>query len=249
MIPAAGLGSRFLPLTAVHPKELLPLGTKPLIHHALEEAERAGFDGAVIVLSPAKDAIRRYFEHSDASSIAERMQLRFAEQPQPLGLGDAVLKGLAEIDRAEPFAVLLPDDVVPESEHWLRLRRLHDSTSAPCLCVREVPLAQAHRFGIAVCSERDGWLHVDSLVEKPPPGTSASNLSIFGRYIVTQRVVAALEGMRSGGSELQLTDGFAAVLGEPPGVGAVEFRGELYDAGTPAEYALANARYGQLRGG
>src|SRR2546425_8581234 len=131
VIPAAGLGTRFLPATGVFAKELLPLGRKPLIHHALDEVERAGFTCATIVISPGKRSLRTYFEPDtaldtlllergdddglgrlrEATAIAERLHLSFVEQPSPAGLGDAVLVSRAAGD--EPFAVLLPDDVIP----------------------------------------------------------------------------------------------------------------------------------------
>src|SRR5215472_14311360 len=115
VVPAAGLGSRFLPASRVVPKELLPFGTKPLVHHALDEIVRAGFERAAIVVSPGKDAIRRYFEAEP--DLTRRLRLTFVEQPLPLGLGDAVVR-CRPLARGEPFAVLLPDDVIPTSDHW-----------------------------------------------------------------------------------------------------------------------------------
>ena len=170
VVPAAGIAARFLPVSHAVPKELLPLGTKPLIHHALEEAEAAGFSSAIVVLSPRKAAvIRTYFEQDrgleallhergleeaskalrEAAAIAERLNLRFVEQPSPLGLGDAILR--CRDIAGDAFGVLLPDDVVVEGDHWSQLMRLHADTGAPCLCVRRVRPEQAHRFGIALC--------------------------------------------------------------------------------------------------
>lgn len=262
VIPAAGAGSRFLPTSRVVPKELLPLGIKPLIHHALEEAERAGFTAAFIVVSPQKRVMRTYFEQEprleqllevrgdyaslelvrEAAAIAARLHLTFVEQPQPLGLGDAVLR--CRQAAGEKFAVLLPDDVVTGSAHWSQLRRLEEQTGAACLCVRPVSPDQAHRFGIAVCEATEGRLRVRELVEKPARGTAQSTLSIFGRYVVTGPVLDALEGFTARSqAELQLTDGFAAVLEQPPGVLAVQFTAEFFDSGTPEEYARSMARY------
>lgn len=262
MIPAAGIGSRFLPTTRSVPKELLPLGIKPLIHHALEEAERAGFTGAIVVVSPLKTALRAYFEREpslerlleargdeaalsllrEASAIARRLQLRFVEQPLPAGLGDAVLR--CRLLAGDTFAVLLPDDVIVSTEHWGHLLRLQDETGAPCLCVRPVPLEQAHRFGMAVCETAGPRLRVKALVEKPAPGTVRSGLSIFGRYVVTRPVLEALEARRVRWcQELQLTDGFAAVLDQAPGVYAIQFTAEFFDNGTPEEYVRSIARY------
>jgi UTP--glucose-1-phosphate uridylyltransferase len=262
VIPAAGAGSRFLPTSRVVPKELLPLGIKPLIHHALEEAERAGFTRALVVVSPQKRALEAYFEREprlermleargehgalasirDAAAIAERLQLTFVEQPEPMGLGDAVLR--CRSVAGETFGVLLPDDVVTSSAHWGHLLELQQQTEAACLCVRPVAAEQVHRFGIAICEPVGGRLHVTGLVEKPAPGSVRSTLSIFGRYVVTGAVLDALEELQAGcQGELQLTDGFGAVVGRPPGVLAMQFTADFFDNGTPEEYARSMARY------
>jgi UTP--glucose-1-phosphate uridylyltransferase len=262
VIPAAGLGSRFLPLSRIVPKELLPFGAKPLIHHALDEAECAGFAKAIVVLSPCKTAIRAYFdpdpelEHileareqgsslrlvREACAIARRLDMAFVEQPAPLGLGDAVLKcrSLA----GDRFAVLLPDDVVTTNSHWPRLLALNARTGGACLCVRPVPRHQMHRFGMAVCEESESALRVCALREKPSPSEVVSDLAVFGRYIVTAPVLDALAGMHPGeGGELGLTEGLTAAASVPPGVYAAPFEGERFDGGTPTEYARSAARY------
>jgi UTP--glucose-1-phosphate uridylyltransferase len=265
VIPAAGLGRRFLPVSRAVAKELLPLGRKPLIHHALDEVERAGFTSATIVTSPRKGGLRAYFEPDpvleralrerddpetlahlqEAAAIAGRLRLRFVEQPSPAGLGDAVL--LAGAASQTPFAVLLPDDVIPGADHWLRLLDVHAATGRPCFCVRTVPADTAHRFGIAVCApDGEGRLRVEHLVEKPPRGRAPSNLSILGRYVVTDEVLGALERAgrdRSRQGELQLTDAYAALVASSLPVMAVPFTGELFDSGTPEEYAASAARY------
>jgi UTP--glucose-1-phosphate uridylyltransferase len=263
VIPAAGLGTRFLPVTHAVPKELLPLGRKPLIHHSLEEAELAGFDRAIIVVSADKPALRKYFmpdpalerllrQRNDTDSaallreapeLAGRLQLRFVEQRRPAGLGDAIL-ACEELVRDEVFAVLLPDDVVFEAGHWQSLLSLHNETGAACFCVREVPFAEAHRFGIVQSRQDQGRLRVTGLVEKPVAGAAPSNLSIFGRYVITPPVLAALARLRrqKSGEELQLTDGFACVLDEHP-VFAVQFTGQVFDCGTLDQYAQSLVRY------
>jgi len=251
-------------------KELLPLGRKPLIHHVLDEVERAGFTEATIVISPGKWSLRAYFEPDltldsvlaergdeealqqlrEAAAIARRLHLSFVEQPIPAGLGDAVLVAAADAGD-EPFGVLLPDDVIPGGDHWPRLLAVHAETGRPCFCVRPVPMETTHRFGIAVCSSRgDDRLWVEELVEKPPPGRAPSNLSVLGRYVVTGEVLDALRRIareRPPGTELQLTDGYAAVLASPHGVLAVPFTGQIFDSGTPDEYAASGISY--LRAG
>jgi UTP--glucose-1-phosphate uridylyltransferase len=229
VIPAAGLGTRFSGHNVTVPKELLPLGGRPVLDHALAEAARAGFEAAVVVLSPAKHQIARFLSESDLPLPVETVV-----QPTPLGVGDAVLRCW----KNEPVAVLLPDDVVLETEHWVRLIDVHRQYGAAALCVREVPLETTSRFGIAEC---DGD-RVLGLVEKPPPGRSASNLAIFGRYIVTEPVAAALGRPRAAG-ELELTYGFAGAIEPFPGVRAIHFRGRIYDCGTPADYAASVAGF------
>jgi UTP-glucose-1-phosphate uridylyltransferase len=211
------------------PKELLPLGSLPVIGHALAEAERAGFDSAVVVVSPAKEQLRRYLAESKTP-----LPVEIVVQPQPLGIGDAVLRSW----QGEPVGVLLPDDVVLETEHWARLFDLYERHEAAALCVRAVPIETISRFGIAEC---DGD-RVLSLVEKPPPGTSHSNLAIFGRYVVTEAVIQGLRGAQASG-ELEITYGFVAAVPVPPGVRAHQFPGEIYDCGTPSAYAFSASRF------
>ena len=244
VILAAGAGARFRPLSEVVPKPLLLLGRKPLIHHALDEAASAGFESAVIVIGPQQQLIRRYFELEGLpSQIANRLNLSFAEQPMPLGSGNAVLCAERAVGGQE-CAVLLPDDVVAGSDHWLDLFRAHEEAGAATLCVRAVPPEDSVRFGIAVCEPNGDSLRVLRCVEKPPVGSEPSNLAIFGRYIVTAEVFAALHSSPAGAhGEFQLTDGFAAITGRRPGVAAVEFKGEIFDCGTPEEYARSVARY------
>jgi UTP--glucose-1-phosphate uridylyltransferase len=226
---------RFLPLSRFVPKELLLLGDRPLIHHAVDEAARAGFDAAVIVISPGKQSIRGYLD-----DIKPGLPIRYAEQTQPAGLGDAVLCG----PPGAPFAVLLPDDVLPGAAHWDALRRAHESTGAAALCLRAVPISLAGRFGMAAYHEEQDHLRIDGLVEKPEPAASPSDLSILGRYIVSAEVLGALRAAPPGsGAEVQLTDGFAAAVDRPPGVVAVRYEGDLYDCGTPHDYQQAVARY------
>jgi UTP--glucose-1-phosphate uridylyltransferase len=261
VIPAAGLGTRFLPMSRAIPKEMLPLGEWPVIHHALIEAEAAGFRQAIIVISPAKRAIRTYFEAApelereldaagnwvglrklhEAQSIASRMQLSFIEA-WTRGPGEAVLLSRDATGEQE-FAVLLPDDVVPSVDHWTALSSLWQRTGSPAMTVRRFDPSQASRFGIAICEPEGGMLRVRHLVEKPPVGQVRSDLRIFGRYIVTAPVLDALEERRHKTSgELQLTEGYAASLGHTA-VYASEFAGEYFDCGTPADFAESTMRY------
>jgi UTP-glucose-1-phosphate uridylyltransferase len=229
IIPAAGLGKRFAASGITSPKELLPLGGKPLIAHALEEAERAGFDAAVVVVSPGKKSLAQYLADNQ-----HPVPVEIVFQPQPLGIGDAVLRCW----RNEPIGVMLPDDVVLSTDHWIELTQRNRDSGAATLCVRPVPIETTSRFGVAEC---DGD-RVVRLIEKPPPGTCTSNLVIFGRYVVTAGVIAGLKAARAP-AELELTYGFAAIVGTAPGVRAVPFYGQIFDCGTPAQYAESKATF------
>jgi UTP--glucose-1-phosphate uridylyltransferase len=229
IIPAAGLGTRFAPLGLSIPKELLQLGGKPLISHALAEAARAGFEGAIVVVSPAKHQLHDFLAGSDLP-----LPVEIAIQSEPKGIGDAVLLSWP----GEPVGVLLPDDVVLGTAHWRQLIALHSRQGAATLCVRPVPIETTSRFGVAECDQD----RVVRVVEKPRPGASTSNLAIFGRYVVTEAVIAGLRALHPDG-ELELTNGFAAAIQTPPGVRAVHFSGDIYDCGTPAEYASSINRF------
>jgi UTP--glucose-1-phosphate uridylyltransferase len=229
VIPAAGLGKRFVDAGMTSPKELLLLGGRPLIGHALAEASRAGFDAAVVVVSPAKVLLAEYLAESD-----HPLPVEVAIQPEPRGIGDAVLRSW----NGEEVGVLLPDDVVIDSDHWNELIALNRQSGAATLCVRPVPKSTIGRFGIV---ERDGN-KVVRVFEKPGPGTTASNFAIFGRYVVTEQVIAGLRSTHPA-SELELTFGFAAAITTAAGVRTVDFAAEIYDCGTPAAYAESKIRF------
>jgi UTP--glucose-1-phosphate uridylyltransferase len=230
IIPSAGLGTRFASTGIDIPKELLPLGGKPLIAHALAEAARAGFEGAIVVVSPAKVQLSDFLAGNNFP-----LPVEIVIQPEPKGIGDAVLRSWP----GEAVGVLLPDDVVLETTHWRDLIALHRHDGAATLCVRPVPIETTQRFGVVECNQD----RVVRLVEKPPPGASPSNLAILGRYVVTEAVVAGLRMARQRDGETELTYGFAAAIETPSGVRAVRFEGETYDCGTPTEYAASVARF------
>ena len=226
-----------LPVTGGSPKEMLPLGGKPLIWHALQEAARAGFESAIVVVSPGKDELVGYLGSDDLP-----LEAAMVVQETPAGIGDAVLRAA---DRAgAPLGVLTPDDVTRGRQHWPRLRRVNAIAGAAAICLRRVPPETAHRFGIASTHSEGDFLRIRGLVEKPAPGTAPSNLAIFGRYIVTRPVLEALEALRgSVRGELELTDGLAAVVSRAPGVMGVLFEGRAYDNGTADAYLSSVAEY------
>src|SRR5258708_5639608 len=174
-------------------KELLPLGGKPLIGHALAEAARAGFEGAVVVVSPAKRQLQAFLAGENLP-----LPVQIVIQPKARGIGDAVLRSWS----GEAIGVLLPDDVVLETEHWPELIALNRQEGAATLCVRPVPMETTSRFGIAECDQD----RVVRLVEKPLRGASSANLAIFGRYVIAEAVVRGLRTPRITG-ELGLTQG------------------------------------------
>jgi UTP-glucose-1-phosphate uridylyltransferase len=183
----------------------------------------------MVVVSNSKEPLRQYLIDSD-----HPLPVEIVFQPQPLGIGDAVLRCW----QGKPVGVLLPDDVVVDTDHWRQLIDLHRQSGAATLCVRPVPMEMTSRFGVAVC-EGD---RVVQLIEKPPPRTTSSNLVIFGRYVVTAEVAAGLKAALPS-PEVELTYGFAAAVEAVPGVRAVQFSGQIYDCGTPVEYAASLARF------
>jgi UTP--glucose-1-phosphate uridylyltransferase len=216
---------------------MLPLGGRPLIWHALVEARNAGFKTACVVVSKAKAELIEYLKSDDLPT-----EVVTVTQASPAGLGDAVL--CAAESAGAPFGVLLPDDVTRSRTLWGRLRHVHETTGSAVMSLRRVPPDTAHRFGIASCRREGDLLRIVSLVEKPSSGTAPSNLAIYGRYLVTDAVVNALAKLRnSKHGELQLTDGFAAVVNRAPGVLGVLFSGQSYDNGTVEEYRISTANY------
>jgi len=260
VIPAAGLGTRFLPATKALPKELLPVLDRPVIQWAVEEAVAAGAEEMVVVIGEGKELIQQHFgphpqlerlllergkiQELDAVRATEHLA-RFAwvRQDQPLGLGHAVLCA-ADAVGDRPFMCMLPDDLsygrVPV------LRQLVDAYvehGTPILALMRVPPDQISRYGCATVVESRGRIHrVSAVVEKPKPGEAASDLAIMGRYVLTPNIFEALRGTRPGaGGEIQLTDGIGALL-EDGVVHGVEFTGELLDVGTPAGWLATNGR-------
>ena len=225
VIPAAGEGRRFHPLTHVVPKELLLLGDRPLLHHALDEVAAAGFDGAVIVVAPWKRPMfEAYFE-----AARPPLPVEMVVQEVAAGIGDAVVR--ASQSAGDRFGVLLPDDVVTGSDHWGRLVE----ADGAALCYRAVPWSQTSRFGIV---EVDAG-RVTAIEEKPVK--ARSNLAIFGRYVVDGHVLEGLEQARAD-HELELTYGFASAKD----VRAVEFTATIYDCGTPDSYMESSSRWYQM---
>ena len=235
LIPAAGHGTRFLPVTRVVPKEMLPVGAKPAIQLIVEEALAAGADEVVIVVSPEKEIVRKYFD-GDAA-LASR--IRWAWQTEQRGLGHAVLQGAPLLaQEREPVLVLLGDALVSgeaPSAAMAAISRAHGGASVVGL--EEVPLEKVSRYGIVKGTQVDErvW-KLDDLVEKPAPEAAPSRLAIAGRYLLDPAIFDPLATQTPGhGGEIQLTDSIRRLLAEKSVYG-YRYPGHRHDIGNPAGY-------------
>lgn len=263
VFPVAGLGTRFLPATKTVPKEMLPIIDKPLIQYAVDEAVEAGCDTLIFVTNRYKHAVADYFDKAyeleqklERAGKIEQLELVrnvlpshvravFVTQAEALGLGHAVLCA-KPIVGDEPFAVLLPDDLI-----WNRgpgaLTQMADAAQAAGaseIAVQDVPREQTGSYGIVATQAFNGREgRISAIVEKPSPETAPSNLAVVGRYILSPRIFDFLENTTPGaGGEIQLTDAIAALLAEHP-VHAYRFRGTRFDCGTHIGLIEATIRY------
>ncbi len=263
VFPVAGLGTRFLPATKTVPKEMLPIIDRPLIQYAVDEAIEAGCDTLVFVTNRYKHAVADYFDKAyeleqklEQAGKQEQLELVrnvlpkhvravFVTQAEALGLGHAVLCAKPIIGD-EPFAVLLPDDLI-----WNRgagaLKQMADASEASgasMIAVQDVPREQTGSYGIVATRDfagREGRIH--AIVEKPKPDVAPSNLAVVGRYVLDARIFRLLEETKPGaGGEIQLTDAIAALLAEKP-VHAYRFQGTRFDCGTHIGLIEATIRY------
>ncbi len=261
IFPAAGLATRFLPVTKAQSKYVLPLIDKPTIQYAVEEAIAAGLEQVVMVTGGGSSAISDHFDRSlglefylaergkedllkviaAVDRLTDQIALSYVQQREPLGLGHAVWTARRSVN-GETCAVLLPDDVILGGPPCLRqLIDAHVETGATVLAVRRVRQDQISRYGIVAPGASRGRLHeVVDLVEKPEVSEAPSDLAIVGRYVLTPDVFEALGETRPGkGREIQLTDAVKTTL-ERGRVVAYEFEGDYYDTGTVPGYLRAN---------
>ncbi len=265
IIPAAGLGTRFLPATKAMPKEMLPIVDKPTIQYIVEEAIASGIEDIIIVTGKGKRAIEDHFDiaHELEQNLMDKGKLDLLEkvrystnladihyirQKEPKGLGHAVWAARNFIGD-EPFAVLLGDDIVQSETPCLRqLMDQFEQTHSSIIGVQPVPDDETYRYGIVEPSVQSGRRYqVENFVEKPAPGTAPSNLAIMGRYILTPEIFMFLDEMETGaGGEIQLTDAIQK-LNQIQRVFAYDFEGKRYDVGekfgfvtTTIEFALQN---------
>ncbi|MBV6632794.1 MAG: UTP--glucose-1-phosphate uridylyltransferase GalU [Alphaproteobacteria bacterium] len=266
VFPVAGLGTRFLPATKVMPKEMLALVDKPLIQYAVEEARAAGVTSFAFVTSQGKTLIEDHFDtHAELYETLERREkaaeleaakateitagdLAIFRQHVPLGLGHAVWCARHFVGD-EPFAVILPDDVILGDQPALKqMVEAYADTGGNMVAVEEVPRDQVNRYGILDVDQDDGRLaSATGLVEKPDPADAPSNLSIIGRYILQPEIFKMLESHETGaGGEIQLTDAMAKLIGPMPFHG-FRFTGTRYDCGTKAGFVAANLAFALAR--
>ncbi len=261
LVPAAGLGTRMLPATRAIPKELLPLVDRPIIQYGVEEAVAAGVRRVVLVTNPGNTLTAAHFAPApaleaelqargkldllaDVRAVTALADVTTVHQPQPLGLGHAVLCGRDAVGDA-PFAVLLPDDVIDADPPALgQMLDVFAACGGPVLLVERVPRAAVDRYGIIAAEPvRDGVFRVTDLVEKPAAADAPSDLAIIGRYVLTPDVFDTLAATGRGtGGEIQLTDGLRRLLRTRP-IHACALDGTRLDAGNRSGFIRATIHY------
>ena len=264
VIPAAGLGTRFLPATKATPKEMLPVVDRPAIQYVVEETIRAGLNDVLMITGRNKRALEDHFDRVPVleSQLAEQGkdallkaveatnelgELHYVRQGDPKGLGHAVLRGKVHVGD-EPFAVLLGDDLIDEKEDLLsRMVEVQQATGGSVIALMEVPRESISAYGAAAIEAvegQDGYVKVTGLVEKPTPEEAPSNFAVIGRYVLSSKVFEVLENTAPGrGNEIQLTDALqtlAVGASEGEGVYGVVFKGRRFDTGDKLSYLKAN---------
>lgn len=261
VIPVAGLGTRFLPATKATPKEMLPVVDKPAIQYVVEEAVHAGLNDILMITGRNKRPLEDHFDRvdgleralekkGDAEKLAavqhssELADIHYVRQGDPLGLGHAVLKSERHVGN-EPFAVLLGDDLIDESNPILEsMIAVQQATGGSVVALMEVPHEDVGLYGCAAVEEVDidGAVRITGLVEKPDPSEAPSNLAIIGRYVLAPEIFPVLHSTPPGrGNEIQLTDALQTLAADPDshGVYGVVFSGDRYDTGDKISYLKA----------
>jgi UTP--glucose-1-phosphate uridylyltransferase len=275
VLPAAGLGTRFLPATKAQPKEMLTVVDKPQIQYVAEECVAAGIEHIIIVTGRGKQSIEDHFDSSPmlesfleskgkkdqadlVREISNMVQVSYTRQKEPLGLGHAVLVA-RDLVGDEPFAVLLGDVLIPgENPATKQLIDVYEATGVGAIAVEEVPREKTHLYGIVAGEPApqppfgNRLLRIKDLVEKPKPELAPSNLAITGRYVLPPAIFDCLARTKPGaGNEIQLTDGMR-ILAQEQGLWALIYEGISYDAGdklgflkATVEIALKNKELGR----
>ncbi|HVM21853.1 MAG TPA: UTP--glucose-1-phosphate uridylyltransferase [Sphingomicrobium sp.] len=257
VFPVAGLGTRLLPATKSIPKEMVTVVDRPLIQYAVDEAREAGIEQLIFVTGRGKAALDDYFDHAFelettmrergksldplAPSRAGFGEVVSVRQQQPLGLGHAVWCA-RHIVGDEPFAVLLPDELMFGQPNCLaQMVEAYEQVGGNIVAALEVAESETHQYGVIDPGATNGRLtEIRGLVEKPAPGTAPSNLMLPGRYILQPQVMRVLDAQEPGaGGEIQLTDAIARLIGQQP-LHGYRFEGERYDCGSAAGFVIAN---------
>lgn len=249
VFPAAGFGTRFLPVTKSQPKEMLPIVDKPVIQYLVEEAVASGIEEIIIVTGRGKRAIEDHFDYSfelehtlvekgkhnllkEVRSIAKLAKFIYVRQPMPLGDGHAILCA-KEVVGNEPFAILFGDDIVDYKVPAIKqLINVYEQTGCSIIALQKIDKQDTTKYGIVGTSKTKGRLHeVSKLVEKPSPALAPSNLAIIGKYVVTTEIIKALEKAKPGhGGEIRLIDGLRE-LNKKQKIYGYEIQGKRYDTG------------------
>lgn len=257
IIPAAGLGTRFLPVTKSQPKEMLPVVDKPVIQYVVEEAVAAGADEILIITGRGKRAIEDHFDRSieledllersgnsvklrEVRNISDIADVFYVRQKRPKGLGHAVACG-APFTNDEPFFVMLGDVLVPQMDCLPELRKVQEKYGGSVIAVQAVPQEMVSRYGVIAGREVEpGVWEVSDLVEKPPVNEAPSNLAIFGRYLLSPKIMEILPKIEPGrGNEIQLTDALKELL-KTEEIYAVTMDCQGYDTGNVLSWLQAN---------
>jgi UTP--glucose-1-phosphate uridylyltransferase len=256
ILPAGGLGTRFLPATKASPKEMLPIVDKPMIQYAVEEARSCGIEEFIIITGKYKRAIEDHFDSAfeleeslkkagkkrqlDEISRLNNLNFAYIRQKAALGLGHAIHCAKPYV-KDEPFAVLLSDDIIEPGSNLLRsMINLYKEYDSPILALQKVPLSEVNKYGVIEgIMEKDNVYRINSLVEKPSQSNAPSDMAIIGRYILTPDIFDILDGIGPGkGGEIQLTDALYGLLKKRQIYGYV-FSGQRYDAGDKLGYLKA----------
>jgi UTP--glucose-1-phosphate uridylyltransferase len=267
IFPVAGLGTRFLPATKSIPKEIMTLVDRPLIQYAIDEARAAGIKEFIFVTSRGKGALEDYFDHaseleahlkkSGKDDLLEALRMTnmesgaiaYIRQHKALGLGHAVWCARRLLGD-EPFAVILPDDVIAAEKPCLQqMVEAHAEVGGNMVAAMEVPADKASSYGVLDINEDMGsMVSVKGMVEKPKADEAPSNLAVIGRYILTPKIMQNLNRMKSGaGGEIQLTDAIAEEIRKGENVFGFRFRGQRFDCGSKAGFLQATVAFGLAR--
>lgn len=267
IFPVAGMGTRFLPATKSVPKEIMTLVDRPLVQYAIDEAREAGIKEFIFITSRGKGALEDYFDHAPAleqelrkrgkyelleilkSTNMESGEIAYMRQHKPLGLGHAVWCARRLIAN-EPFAVILPDDVIAAEKSCLaQMVEAFEETQSNIVAAMDVPDDMTSSYGILDVKEDMGTIiSTNGMVEKPEPGKAPSNLAVIGRYILTPKVLQKLNAKKTGaGGEIQLTDAIADAIADGEEVYGYRFKGERFDCGSKAGFLQATVAFALAR--